>query len=247
MISLLLTFFLSETVQARVFDFNQTKVATYFKGNAGFSYAQQDAYKLSSGANTIFSDQPPYNWGGEFGLLFAANKIGLRLGYELVNPFKQSGIEGVNSSGTQLLTLDSQIIGKFPVAHVELYAAGNRKTNRMTVSGGYGYGTVDLNNTYSNITGYAISNYTEKGTAAASLLEFAVGFEYLFVDNVTMILDAGYRDVTTGKFKAQNSFTNMSGQSIIKGDVLKNSDSSNRSLNLDGYWVGIGFRFYITL
>jgi len=241
----LLLFLFTHPAHARVFDFEQYTVGTYFKGNYGLTGVGKDAYEHSSGTGNFFSDSPTFNWGGEAGLLLATgSQFGIRLGYELVSPQKQSGISGTDSGGTQTLTLESSVIGKFPVAHIEMYLSNNSKTSHFILSAGGGYGTVDMKNSYSNA---AFPSYTEKGTATTYMLEAATGFEFLFTDNITILADLGYRYVPKTNFKAQNTFTNAYGAVITKGDILRNADGSARQLDIGGAWIGLGFRFYIKL
>lgn len=229
--------------EARVFDFSLNKFATYFKGNYGLTAVGKDAYKDSSGATTVFSNGPGFNWGGEVGVLIQTNNAGIRLGYELINPQKQSGIPGT-SSGTEIVTLDSNILGAFPSAHFELYLSNNSKTSRFILSAGGGYGTVSLKNVYSQSP---VGPFVEKGTATTYMLEGAAGFEFLFTDNITIVADAGYRYIPQTNFKADNTFTDVYGNTITKGDVLVNGDGTARQLDLGGVWAGLAFRFYINL
>jgi hypothetical protein len=65
----------------------------------------------------------------------------------------------------------------------------------------------------------------------------------MFADHATLVADLGYRYLRVNELKSSDDVTTFTG-SYHAGDTLKNNDGSDRSLDLGGFFAGIGFRFY---
>lgn len=230
----------SSVAYARVFDFKQLKWGSYLKGNISTSSVANSAYSDNSGSSVIFPPGAKYNWGGEIGFIYNTSTVGIRIGYELINPIQQP-VDGTNSAGGVLVSLRSSVIGAFPVAHIETYL-GSTDTSRFVISLGGGYGTVSLNNTYT----YFISAapYTVTGTSTTYIAELSGGYEFLMSGNVTLNFEAGYRLSPITSFTSDSTFQDIYGRTFVKGSTLTNIDNSPISMTLNGYWVGLCFTFY---
>lgn len=234
--------------EARVFSFAKENVAVYFKGDAGLLKLGKSGYSKSSGTSTEFTAEPNFGYGGEFGVLLTLNAVGLRLGVTGITSRKMDGIEGKNAAGTLLMTMSSQAIAYAPSAHFE-FGLKNTNTQRFFVSLGGGYAYVSLINDYrltsSGTSTYpGIVDYTEEGTGNAIFGDVSLSYEFSMTDNVAMLLDLGYRYLQVSRLTHGRAATTFLGP-VATGDVVRNSDGTNRTLDLNSPFFGIGFRFYL--
>jgi hypothetical protein len=102
---------ISAPAQARVFNFKTEKLATYLKATGGMSNVKKSGYEFSSGEGLNFPEQVPYNFTGEFGLLFSMTKMNVRLGVELFRPSAVMGMDVKNSAGSVVYNMDINIYG----------------------------------------------------------------------------------------------------------------------------------------
>ena len=245
----ILSFLWASTSEARVFKFQSEHVGAYFRGYAGTSRAHKNAYKSSSGSQTSFGDEVPYNLGGEFGFIMSMqNTLNIRLGIEVYETKPLKRLQGKSSGGVKYFDLASEVFTYSPVVNAEFNFHAT-DTSRAFISAGMGWTSVSLKNTYSGFTSdnpYSVTtNYTEKGTANVVSWQLGVGYETLFVDTVTVAFEAGYKHMPVSEFKYTNSSVSTFQGVKTKGDKLVNDDGTTRSMDLSSVWVGIGFRFYI--
>lgn len=240
---LILFLILSPITQARVFDLTKQSIGTYLRGTYGQSGLDKKAYEDSSGANTLFSDSVSTATSGEFGVYFGAQNLGFRISAELYQPDKMKGIKGKDSGGSDLMDLTSGV-------SVQIYKVGleyswflSPKSKIYTVLS-VGQATVKLTNEYSNISGYAVSDFTEKSSESLVMGEIQLGYEYNFSADTTFLLDLGYRQLQAKSLKYSSSVTSFLGN-VNEGDVVLNASGNNRTLDLGGLYLGFGFRFYI--
>ena len=237
----------SLNTHARVFNINESSIATYFKGSFGNSNIGKDPYEKSSGAQTVFSESVDYNFGGEIGFMFPSKFYSIRIGMEVIAPHSPSGLKGNNASGTQLMRLDSNVYGIFPVAHLEYYIAKNA-FGRVYLSLGGGYGKVTMSNDYTfttdgDTTYNPLTSFSERASQYTYLVETAIGYEMAFVQAVTFSIDFGYRYSAARSLKYSDAVTNFNG-SQSDGSPVLNSDGKHKSLDLGGVFTGLSFRFY---
>lgn len=247
-IFLIIAFLLmTQATYAKVFNITEASFASYFKGNYGISQLKDDAYEKSSGSQTIFKDSADFNWGGEIGFAFPSKDYSLKIGLLVVAPSVSSDIKGKNSSGTELMSLDSSVFGFFPMAHFEYYVAKNH-LGRVYLSFGGGYGKVSMKNNYTftaaGDTAYSpLTSFTEKATQYTYLVETAIGYEMSFVQSVTFSFDFGYRYSVARSLEYSGAGSDFNG-GHNEGDPVLNSDGTHRSLDLGGVFTGLSFRFY---
>jgi hypothetical protein len=232
---------------ARVFSVTQSNFATYFKGSYGLSAVDKNAYNKTSGLQTSFSDSATANWGGELGFIFPSQYFAFKVGLELISPNIPGGIQGKDSGGTPLMSLDSTVNGFFPVGHFEYYV-GKDANGRAYISLGAGYGKVTVSNDYTMTTAGTLaypgsSSFKEKASQYAYLLETAVGYEMSFVQTSTVSFDLGYRYSIADNLKYDSAGTNFIGAHAA-GATVVNSDGKHKTLDLGGVFAGLSFRFY---
>lgn len=243
----LLIFTIAVPTYARVFSITQASFATYFKGTAGISQLQKHPYEKTSGTQTLFSDDINSNFSGEFGIIFPSKDYSLRLGLQLIRPYSPSTLKGKDSSGTELLEVDTSVLGIFPMAHFEYYLARNN-LGRVYFSVGGGYGRVSLTNDYTfTAAGDALysplTSFKERSSQYTYIVETSIGYEMSFIQAVTFSFDLGYRYSVARELKYNNAGTNFIGTHPEDAPVL-NSDGTAKSLDLGGVFTGLSFRFY---
>lgn len=239
-------FFFTAQAHARVFTIDQASFATYFKGTFGNSVLQKHPYDKTSGAQTEFSDQTDFNLSGEIGFIFPHPHFNFKLGVEILSPLTPSNLKGKNSSGQELMSVDSSILGLFPVAHLE-YVVARNNLGRVYFSVGGGYGRVSLSNDYTltalGTSTYSLSSFKDSSSQYTYIAETSLGYEMSFVQSVTVAFDFGYRYCVAKDLKYGGAGTNFIG-SHSDGDSVVESDGSAKNLDLSGVFTGLSFRFY---
>lgn len=248
--STVLISFAGEAAFARKFDFKSASVATYLRGTYGTSGLGQGAFENASGASTSsFSESVKTEYSGEFGVLFSASRFNLRLGAEMVLGASASETKGKNAAGTELFNVDSGVSALIPTATLELVAIQTPRY-KLFFGFGAGYATVKLENQYAftadGTTTYSLADFKEGGSGKTTSLNGSVGYEIYMADNSTFVFDLGYRQLKVDELKYDAPATGFQGAKAA-GDVMVKSDGSNRSLDMSGAYVGIGFRFYLDL
>lgn len=249
-----MAFLFCDPVFARKFSFESEDMAAYFRGTGGLSSVGQDAFSKNKGSGTsLSSEKPSLNYSGELGFLFKIHdNVNLRAGAEILQA-RVSQLKGTNASGQELYELESDIFAFNPIATLEFnWSAGEK--SRFVGYLGFGLANVRLDNKYV-MTAQGVSDlnqdtYTEKSEGSFINGVVGLGWEGLFVDNVTALLDVGFRflDVNKLKHSADNPNLDGSGGTSSKGSELTNiDDGSPRVFDLGGPFIGLSFRFYIDI
>lgn len=238
-------FLFSGATQARVFNLHSQTSGTYIKGNYGSSNLQQDTYTQRSGANTLIGGEMDFTWGGEIGFMNIQGPVGFRFGLAVVNPQKIT-TKGNNSSGTELMTLSSEVFGIFPIAHVEYYFFQG-KISRAIFSFGGGYGKVLMKNDYTltadGTSEYGINSFKETAETYTYLLETSIGYELQIANSLCIVFDAGYRYSKADSLEYKSDVINFEGNQS-SGGTVKYADGQDVSLDLSGFYSGLTLRFY---
>lgn len=247
-LAVLLIWLCSSQSQARVFSFQTEDMAAYFRGTTGLSSVKQKPFAKSSGTATTLSDEEPLlNYGGEVGFLFKISPFSnLRFGIELMRT-RASDVKGSASDGTKWFDLTSDVFVFNPMMTVEaVFESG--ETSRFVGYVGIGYASVRLENEYTmTAAGEAalVPSYKEKSTGSFVNGVIGVGWEALLVDNVTVLMDAGYRFLDVNKLKYSGNATVIGGSASKGSEVSNTNDGSKRGFDLGGPFLGLSFRFYI--
>lgn len=245
---LILIVLTTSTSHARTFDLKNETFATYFGGSFGYSNLGDYAFG-QSGGNGVQTDQVVrWNYSGEFGLVLATGHGGIRLSGEYLLGKSLAGVNGTDSSGTALYSLDSRVSALVPMisAEVPIWRGQN---SRIQLGGGGGYAFVSLDQEYRmTAAGTAalggIQSYIEKASTRTFAWRAYVSGETSFVDTTTVCFEAGYRSVKVGSLQSLKDTTAISGTQTTGNDIL-NMDGSNRSFDLGGAYVSLLFRLYL--
>ncbi len=233
---------------ARVFRMSNESVAAYFGGSYAPSSLKQKHFSGTSGTGATIDKSVLTNYGGEFGVLFTSQAIGLRLGMELIRPGTLTKAVGTDSGAQKLYDFESSISALVPKATIEL----NLKTAdtwRVFLALGGGTATASYKNSYAlTAAGQAafpgVADYSEEGTGTAILYDGAVGFESLMNDTTTIALSIGYRNLQIAQYKYKADVTSFSGVHL-KNDIVLNDDGTNKTSVFTGATGYLLFRFYL--
>jgi hypothetical protein len=246
---LLILMGLSGAADARVFSFEKENMAAYLRASAGTNSADQDAFVHSSGTGTVFGEEgTKYSFSGEMGAQMSMGSLNVRLGIEALRP-KEVLIDGNNAGGSKLFTLTSEIFVWGPTLSLEYVYSSIGSVRFYSYVGGT-YMMVDMDNQYdmtaAGTLAYGANDYTEKGSATGYSSQAGLGFETMFVDNVTFSMDFGYRYLVVKDLKHKHNETTIQG-AVTKGDPMINDNGTERAFDLSGFTVGATFRFYIDI
>jgi hypothetical protein len=236
------------TLNARVFNINEEKIATTVKGAWAPSSVLQSHFEDTSGTNITIEDEVNYNLGGEIGLVFTASRAAFRLGVESIHPNPIEAKEGTNLSNQIMYTFDSDISVLLPKADID-FTIRSGDAWRIFLSLGGGVGTLSYKNSYAMTTEgqtvfSGLANFSEEGTSTATMLEGGLNFEHLFTDTTTIVIELGYRQLKFEEVKFKNDVTSFTG-AHVKGDIVLNADGTNKAIDFTGFVAGVCFRFYL--
>jgi hypothetical protein len=248
-LKILIFIFISFQSEARVFSFKDADMSVYLRGTGGLSQAGSDAWKFSSGNQTFFDskDGVDYNFSGELGFLASFKKMNIRLGFEILQT-KDAKVSGNDNLAVKLMDVESRSIAFTPNVTLEFNILEQGTTRYLLFLGG-GYSTVDITNRYTlttaGTTAYgAIPDYKEDVSGKAITLEAGVGTEFLLLDNVTLFLDVGYRELSVPELYFDETIITVSGNRA-KGERATKENGNPRSIDLGGAFIGLSLRFYL--
>jgi hypothetical protein len=245
---LLLLIWYPSAVKARVFQMTKESVAAYFGGTYSPSLLKQTHFSGTSGTDVTIDKSFLVNYGGEFGVLFTSQFLGLRLGAELIKPGNLIKATGSDAGGTALYNFESGISALIPKATIE-FNLDTTNSWRLFLSLGLGTASVTYKNTYTlTAAGQAaypgLADFTEEGTGSARLWDAGLGTEALMNDTTTVVLAVGYRNLAISKYKYKADVTSFDGAHLSGTEVL-NSDGTNKQSTFTGTVVSLLFRFYL--
>lgn len=237
---------LSIQAEARVFNINNEAFAAYFLATGGGSLLGTTSVDGESGTNVNFSGGTSYNYTGEFGFLYSTPYLGFRFGFELIKPFALSAT--ANDGTSDLYSVTGSIVGYAPkfTVDVNLHRA-NRSRSFVTAT--IGNASVTMKNEYvltaAGQTAFpGVVDHTAESKGSGTLLEASLGYEGLLADTTTMIVEFGYRQLKIENLNYTKDVTTFTGAQTSGSPVL-NSSGTQRTLDLSGGFISIGFRFYM--
>lgn len=236
--------------QARVFNFGDESLAVFFGGSVGYSDIYQNAFKNTSGSNTTsFSDGVTYNQSIELGASLKIQKVTFKFGAEVLQTNTLRDVSGKDSTGDELMELDSKVFIFNPNMVVEFDLLQESDT-RSFIGVGFGLASVSVDNTYrlttAGQTEYpSVSNYTDETDGTTTSYSIHFGQEKHFTDNVTFHYNLGYRFMTFDSLKYGAAADAFQG-TVAKDDVAKFNDGTDRTIDMSSLFVGIAFRFYMS-
>ncbi len=234
--------FVTFRAEARVFNINSEKFASYFLLTGGPSAIKQNAFLNEVNTTNTFTGEVAYNYTGEFGFLYSTPNVSLRFGFEIFKPPVMKSIAASNGA-SDIYTLDSDITAYAPKLGIEINL---QKTNtyRSFIMAYVGSGSASYKNDYTIISYPGVSNHSVEAKGSGTLYGGTIGVESHMTDTTTYIFEFGYRQLKIGNFKYAKDVTTFSG-SKIAGDPVLDANGASRSIDFSGGYISLGFRFYM--
>lgn len=229
-------------VEARVFDINSEKLASYLVFNMAMSGAPKAAFENEANTSYLYDKSVKYNMGSDFGILYATSFLNYRFGFEILKPDVLQKITASNG-GTTVYQIDSQAVAYAPKLGVEINL--RRENNNRSYAFGY-MGTASLNvkNSYSGSTIAPLGAHSVEMSSSAQLIGYGIGQEGFMTDTTTYLFEVGYRQLNFNSLKYKSDVTTFSG-SKTSGSKVVDVDGNAREINLGGYYLSLGFRIYM--
>lgn len=237
----LLISFAALPAQARVFNLNKENFASYLAVSYGPSQIGINALEGESAA-TEFSSSVAANQGGEFGFVYATSRVSWRFGFELLKPAALTGIEAGDGTNPSY-TVSSVVMAYLPKVGIEL----NLRTMdqwRVYIFGHFGTGTLSVTNTYTDVAIAPGADFVVKYQGAATTQGGGMGYEFTAFDTTSVLIEAGYRQMTFDKVVYAEDVTDFQGAHAA-GDQAMWTDGKRREIDFTGGYVTIGARWYL--
>jgi hypothetical protein len=222
--------------QARVFDINSEKFASYFLLSYGPSAIKQSAFVDEANTAYTYDKTIAANYTGEFGFLYSTPYISFRFGFEVFKPLALKDITADNG-GTTAYTFNSEVTGYAPKLGVEVNLHRSA-TYRSFLQVFAGTASVSYKNDY--------GSFLEEAKGSSTLYGGSLGVESLLTDTTTYIFEMGYRVMQVSNFKyAKDVASGPDGAAHAAGDPVLDVNGDQRTMNFGGGYISIGFRFYM--
>lgn len=243
---LLCSFLISSVAQARIFDFGKETFAAYFALSGGKIGMGTRALENEVPSTVEFTGDQAFNYSGEVGFLYSRPFANLRLGVEILKP------NGLGTSGTEagtvLYDVQSEMLVLVPKLMLE-WNIRDTRTSRSYVGTGVGFANLSFKNTYSLTTDGMIRfpgvlDHSAQAKSETIQYNLVFGHESHFTDTTTLAFEVGYRRMSFDQLKYSKETSTFSG-THPSGDTLKDLSGSDRSFDLSGVFISIGFRFFL--
>lgn len=215
----------------------QAKKTTLGDGNPlGIGFA--GGIEKSATSDFIQLPQSSSNSYGQFGLFepfldFTNFVVKFYAGYHLPPGISSSG---TNSTGTFNESSKASIFtygGKILLAPF----ISQRATERLYFSLGLGYGNATVKSTRSYTNG-SQQTYNETAKGSSQEISFGTGFEFIFVQNYSIQIEGGYREMKFNKFTYTSS-TDITGATKTVGSTVVDARGGNKKLKIPGYYANL--------
>lgn len=237
------TFFLLAHAEARVFNINKEKVASYFMITGGPSAIKQNAFLNESTTTDTYTGEAALNYTGEFGVLYSTPSVNFRFGFEVFKPSALKEVPAQNSGGTDIYTLNSDITAYAPKLGIEINL---QKTNtfRAFITASAGSASASYKNDYTIVSYPGVLDHSVEAKGTGLLYSGTLGVESHMTDTTTYIFEFGYRQLKIEGFNYSKDVTTFSGAKV-SGDAVLDASGNARTLDFTGGYISLGFRFYM--
>lgn len=246
---ILLAISMVSPAHAKLFKFNDAKVAAYAGGAWGPAFENTLNSKSNSDAVTsvTLNSEHSYNLAGEFGFVFGSKQAHLGFGLEVLKPKDITEEMGKSSGGGELYSLTSEISVIIPKLRLEI-AIKNWPRSRIFIGGEAGWAYLIARNSYAftpaGSTAYGgLADFYEDLRGSAPMYGGFIGFEKVLSDTTTFSISGGYRGLHFTEVNHNRDVTTFQG-SVSKGDLARNINGETRTLDLSGFMTGANLRFW---
>lgn len=229
--------------EARVFNINNEKFASYFLFTGAPSVIKENAFAGEAAATDTYSGKVTYNYTGEFGFLYSTPAASLRFGFEIFKPSALKEVMATNSGGTDIYSLGSDITAYAPKVGIEINLQ-RTPTFRAFLSAVAGTGSVSYKNDYVILNYPGVSDHSVEAKGSGTLYGGSLGVESHLTDTTTYIFEFGYRQMKVDNLKYSKDVTTFGGGKVA-GDEVLDASGTKRVLDFTGGYVSLGFRFYM--
>ncbi len=243
---LLTGIFLSSNSQARVFSFDNESFAPYFAIQGGLPSTNHQPYSWQS-TSSLIGDRFDFIYGGEFGVYFRTQSVGLRLGALMQKFDPVQGATGLNSLGDPLFSVESSGLSYGPIVQLDYQFAKTPHYHWMFLVGG-GLQYAKMENSY-NFTsdGQSLVNgqtaINESYKAQYSFATIGIGTEVLLVKNTTVSFILGYNHMFEPDWKYATTGSSFAGPHTDAQPLLL-EDGTPKKINWSHIFLQLSFQFY---
>lgn len=219
----------------------EEKFASYFSFESSAPTIKTGPYDQNLASVDSFSKEYSTATGGEFGFVYSTPYIGWRFSFEILKPSVLKEVQALAGTSLQY-QVDSDITAVAPKLGIEIHL--NKKPNyRFYLFGYYGTSSLTMSHVYTN-TIAPVADHTEDTKSSGTESGGGLGFETSFVDTTSFVIEVGYRSLLFNKITYSKDVVSFQGAKAA-GDLVKNLDGENKSLNFSGYTLSVGFRFWL--
>lgn len=236
-------FLVMAQAEARVFNMNNEKFASYFLISGASSQIKQNAFAGEAAATDTYSAEVANTYSGEFGFLYSTPAASLRFGFEVFKPSALKGVTATNSGGTDIYTLSSDITAYAPKLGIEINLQ-RTPTYRAFLSAFAGTGSVSYKNDYVILNYPGVSDHSVEAKGSGTLYGGSLGVESHLTDTTTYIFEFGYRQMKVDNLKYSKDVATFSGNKTA-GDEVLDAAGAKRVFDFTGGYISLGFRFYM--
>lgn len=225
----------------------ETGASAFFRFTAGMQTSGTLPYDQSSGAQTKFSDDVPYNYSGELGFHYSMSQsFAVRVGAEFAQG-QDTKAAGKAADGTKYMDVNSSSISFNPNMVFE-FTFHNMGWYKLFAYAGAGYGSLKITNTYTlTAAGQAqyagVADFKESVDGTGIFYNAGVAVEHMTIDNISTVLELGYRELHVKSLKYAQNNTNFQGAQT-DGATAYGDDGTKRQGKLGGLYIGLAFRFH---
>lgn len=116
---------------------------------------------------------------------------------------------------------------------------------RIYVGFGGGIASLSASNTrsYKNAAGVVTNTYSEKVKSSSQYLESFLGFEFFLVQNYSLGIEAGYRNMRFDSPEYAND-KNVRGQTVVEGSEVKAANGTILAFSQSGFNTALNFNLH---
>jgi len=242
MIGFLFVLLSCSSVEAKVLNLEESKLAGYLSVQQSNATVKKDFFEGESSA-TDFSKGFTTQTGTDFGLVYRAQYVAWIFGFEFMKSNKISGATA-STAGTTDYNYTSEVSYLAPKLGLEIILYQTAKA-RVSIQGAVGTASLTSKSDYTNLSIAPNTDFSYQGKGAANLLNVSIATEFVLIDNTAMQIILGYRNLDFEKIKLSEDVASSFQGALTKGSVLRKLDGSQVEYDFSGLYLNLAFRVWI--
>lgn len=226
---------------ARIFDLNRERFASYLLLTGGPSAVKDAAFAKESSADG-YPAGVGNNISGEFGFIYATRYLSWRFGFEIMKPATMKS-SSATTGGADTYDVKSDIVGYVPKIGLEFNLA-TRSWYRLLAFVNVGSASLAVTNDYSSVGIAPNADFRAEYKGGSSLQSAGLAMEMAAFDTTSVVLELGYRKMSFDKITYAKDVTDFQGAHRA-GDTVLQTDGEKRRLDFSGGYLGVGLRFWL--